>query len=247
MKKARLLCMCIIFALTIFSACAQPSAEPSTTATHLNSDIGNATVTDYIYVLDSIASIFSNTQSITDTLALARLIKLVETEPMNQHRYVDAAKALAGLGNKSTAADILRQGLTVMPGNTELQAMLDGLTRLEETTASVSSGLNPAATRAPDSNPTQQPTEKPTQPTATESTPQPSQPQGPVDYITIKGTQYSTSLTTLNLSSTYLSNEDIVPLRNMTNLTTLTLSGNAISDLSPLIRTCEFGRAVVRL
>jgi len=53
-------------------------------------------------------------------------------------------------------------------------------------------------------------------------------------YITIKGKQYSTSLTSLDLTQMNLQNEDIVPLQYMKNLTELNLFSNHISDLSPL-------------
>ena len=53
-------------------------------------------------------------------------------------------------------------------------------------------------------------------------------------YATIRGEQFSTSLTSLNLSLSGLQNEDIVPLRYMTYLTTLELWGSQISDLTPL-------------
>jgi Leucine-rich repeat (LRR) protein len=55
-----------------------------------------------------------------------------------------------------------------------------------------------------------------------------------VDYITIKGERYSTSLTELDLSESSLTNADIEPLRHMTNLTKLYLYINEISDISPL-------------
>ena len=54
------------------------------------------------------------------------------------------------------------------------------------------------------------------------------------EHITIKGEQYSTSLTSLNLEQKGLSCADIVPLRFMTSLTMLRLRRNQISDLAPL-------------
>ena len=54
------------------------------------------------------------------------------------------------------------------------------------------------------------------------------------EYITIRGEQYSTSLTNLALRASNLTNEDIVPLRYMINLTNLDLGGNALSDITPL-------------
>lgn len=54
------------------------------------------------------------------------------------------------------------------------------------------------------------------------------------DYITIRGVQYSTSLTYLNLRENDLRNEDIVQLRYMRNLISLNLNDNRISDLTPI-------------
>jgi internalin A len=55
-----------------------------------------------------------------------------------------------------------------------------------------------------------------------------------IDYITINGERYSVSLTELDLTGLDLTDEDIVPLRHMTNLTTLRLGSNQISDLAVL-------------
>ena len=55
-----------------------------------------------------------------------------------------------------------------------------------------------------------------------------------VDYITIKGEQYSTELTELLLMKYGLTDADIEPLKHMTNLTDLSLFYNQISDISPL-------------
>ena len=57
--------------------------------------------------------------------------------------------------------------------------------------------------------------------------------QTQVTYITIHGETFSTSLTELILTDN-LTNADIAPLRYMTNLTELSLSGSQISDLTPL-------------
>jgi len=54
------------------------------------------------------------------------------------------------------------------------------------------------------------------------------------EYITINNMQLSTSLVELDLSAMALQNEDIVALRYMTNLSSLDLHLNEISDLSPL-------------
>ena len=55
-----------------------------------------------------------------------------------------------------------------------------------------------------------------------------------IDYITIKEERYSTSLTELDLSGFGLQNEDIVPLKYMTNLAVLYLHATEISDITPL-------------
>ena len=53
-------------------------------------------------------------------------------------------------------------------------------------------------------------------------------------YITIRGQQFETELDELDLTQVDLSNEDIVALRYMINLTTLNLSNSEITDISPL-------------
>ena len=53
-------------------------------------------------------------------------------------------------------------------------------------------------------------------------------------YITIQGSQFSTALTELDLQSRGLRNEDIVQLADMTNLVSLYLGYNHISDITPL-------------
>ena len=54
------------------------------------------------------------------------------------------------------------------------------------------------------------------------------------DYITIGGEQFSTALTELDIGGMGLTDEDIVPLRHMVNLTHLWLENNQISSISPL-------------
>ncbi|MDR1330234.1 MAG: leucine-rich repeat domain-containing protein [Oscillospiraceae bacterium] len=55
-----------------------------------------------------------------------------------------------------------------------------------------------------------------------------------VDYITIKGKQYSTSLTNLHIASMDLTDADINPLRYMNKLIWLSLGDNQITDLGSL-------------
>jgi hypothetical protein len=53
-------------------------------------------------------------------------------------------------------------------------------------------------------------------------------------YIIIKGTQYNTDLTNLDLFGLGLTNADIEPLKYMINLTTLNLTYNNITDFSSI-------------
>ena len=70
------------------------------------------------------------------------------------------------------------------------------------------------------------------------------------DYILIRGVQFSTELTELELESTWwnvtpfndLTNEDIVPLRYMLNLRSLLMRYNQINDLAPLANLTNLTR-----
>ena len=53
-------------------------------------------------------------------------------------------------------------------------------------------------------------------------------------YVTIGGEEYSTALIELDLSRRELGDGDIQNLRHMVNLIDLNLSGNQISDLTPI-------------
>jgi len=55
-----------------------------------------------------------------------------------------------------------------------------------------------------------------------------------VEYITIGDEQFNKSLTSLVIRNEDLRDEDILQLAYMTNLTSLTLTGNQITDISPL-------------
>ena len=60
------------------------------------------------------------------------------------------------------------------------------------------------------------------------------EPEQIISTVTIKGVEYSTSLTELSLAEMGLLDEDIAPLKYMVNLTALDLGFNKISDLTPL-------------
>ena len=87
------------------------------------------------------------------------------------------------------------------------------------------------------SNDADEPTDEPTPSEPAPYEPTPSTPSVELDipdYITIRGRQFSTELTELNLMRWDLNDYDIEPLRYMINLTSLDLNHNPISDLSPL-------------
>jgi hypothetical protein len=65
-------------------------------------------------------------------------------------------------------------------------------------------------------------------------TPIPTQQPTVPAYITIQGQRYSTALTSLHLNDSNLTNNDIIPLRYMKNLTELTIAWTQITDISPL-------------
>lgn len=60
--------------------------------------------------------------------ALVQFLKVIEIEPMNPHGYTGAAKAYIGLGQIYKAAEILQQGLEILPDETSIMSMLDELT-----------------------------------------------------------------------------------------------------------------------
>jgi len=77
--------------------------------------------------------------------------------------------------------------------------------------------------------------------------PKPAKAPEPADgCITIKGKQYSTSLSTLDLQEMGLRNEDIVPLQYMKNLIELNLCDNQISNLTPLSGLVNLTELVLR-
>ena len=65
--------------------------------------------------------------------ALVQFLKVIEIEPMIPRGYTGAADAYIGLEQPDNAVAILRQGLRAIPGNVEIQTMLDGLTASEST------------------------------------------------------------------------------------------------------------------
>jgi tetratricopeptide (TPR) repeat protein len=59
--------------------------------------------------------------------AVVQFTKLIEIEPMNLRGYTGAAEAYVGLGEAENAIAILRQGMSMMPDNSELASLLSRL------------------------------------------------------------------------------------------------------------------------
>ena len=70
--------------------------------------------------------------------------------------------------------------------------------------------------------------------------------QSQQEYIIIKRERYSTDLTKFSSCCNNLQDEDIVPLRHMTNLTELYLLNNQIIDLTPLSALTNLRRLELR-
>jgi Leucine-rich repeat (LRR) protein len=94
---------------------------------------------------------------------------------------------------------------------------------------------DPAPT--PDESPSPDPDQTPDQDQVSDPSPGPQEPDPTppaVDTITINGVEYRKDLDELDLSGLELGNGDIIPLSEMTALTSLELTNNQISDLAPL-------------
>ena len=61
--------------------------------------------------------------------ALVEFMRVIEVDPMEPRGYTGAAESFIGLGRYDEAIDILQQGLTVLPGNAKILAMLEELMR----------------------------------------------------------------------------------------------------------------------
>jgi hypothetical protein len=96
--------LCLIFALTLLSSCAQPQ-QPLTAAELLN--LGEK----YLLELDY-------------EQALVQFLAVIEIEPMNPRGYTGAAEAYVGLGRMKEAQAVLEQGLAAVGSEESIQSLL---------------------------------------------------------------------------------------------------------------------------
>jgi tetratricopeptide (TPR) repeat protein len=99
--------MVIVLVLSVVTACAK--AAPPLSAAELL-DLGEKYLLELNY-----------------EQALVQFLKVIEIEPMNPRGYTGAAEAYIGLGREADAIAVLRQGHELLPGNADIQAMLDDL------------------------------------------------------------------------------------------------------------------------
>lgn len=105
MRRITALLTVMVLLITMLAACAKPLSNLS--AAELL-DLGEKYLLEMNY-----------------EQALVQFLKVVEIEPMNPRGYTGAAEAYMGLGNIDKAESILKQGLVVIPGNTDITKMLE--------------------------------------------------------------------------------------------------------------------------
>jgi len=98
----------------------------------------------------------------------------------------------------------------------------------DEETSTAYINEKPAETPEPTPTPTPAPTPAPAP--ASSAAPE----AKPDSFITVKKATYNTDMTELRITGQGLTDSDIGPLRHMTDLTVLDLSGNAITDIGAL-------------
>ena len=114
MKKVTALLICIAIALTFVASCSE-AEQPLSVAELL--EVAER------YLLEG------NYEQ-----ALVEFMRVIEIDPREPRGYTGAADALIGLGRYDEAIDILQQGLRVLPGNAEIQMLLDSLKSTTEVT-----------------------------------------------------------------------------------------------------------------
>ncbi|MCL1823408.1 MAG: leucine-rich repeat domain-containing protein [Oscillospiraceae bacterium] len=152
-----------------------------------------------------------------------------ESEPESEEENTEAVSMIDN-------ADDVEIAIPPAPKNTDSTTPVPTTTPAPPESAPENNITKPTES-APDTSTSNTPA--PTQSAATTTAaptapPSVSTPEPAPDYITIKGTEYSTAIFELDLSGKDLTNNDIKPLRYMTSLEFLDLGSNQISDLEPL-------------
>jgi hypothetical protein len=162
MKKSFLLLVLIsIFAVISFTACRQRETAPPLSATEILA-LGEK------YLLE-----------LNFEQAIVHFANLIEIEPKNPRAYTGLAEAHLGVGDVASAIAALEQGLLELPGNVEIQTLLDELLPLEEVVSVHVPEPEPADDPAPEPTepePATEPIDEPITvaqtPTPTETTPE---------------------------------------------------------------------------
>ena len=138
--------------------------------------------------------------------AVLEFTDAIEIDPMNADSYLGLAEAYIGQGDTDKAVEVLEDGFD-KTGDDRIKEKLDELKSVENTSDETSSESASAEVAAVDNE----------------------------KFVTIKGEQYSTSLTELNLINLNLTDEEIALLSEFKNLERLTLyNGDTVTDISAL-------------
>ena len=137
--------------------------------------------------------------------AVLEFTDAIEIDPMNADSYLGLADAYIGQGDTDKAVEVLEKGFD-KTGDERIKEKLDEL-GIDENTSDE---------------------------TGTESSSEEVSADNNEEFVMIGGEWYSTSLTKLSLISKDLTSADINELNNMTNLTSLYLRENQISDINAL-------------
>ncbi len=153
--------------------------------------------------------------------AIIEYEKVLEIEPMNVDAYLGLAKVYEKMGDIDKAIEILREGLK-MTGDERIEKRLNKLVNPEDNSSS----------SAPDESSIPE-----------ESTPEDLPPYGSMGSVTIQGVEYDIATTTeLKLEQSGITNDDIVQIGKLVNLTYLDLWDNRISDITPLSNLTNLAR-----
>jgi hypothetical protein len=163
--RTTILTLALVFALTALASCARP--EQTQTAAELL-DLGEKYLLEMNY-----------------SQAAVKFMRAIEVEPKNTRAYIGAADAFVGLGDPARAIEILKAGLDELPGDPDIEAMLDE----QEAALAAAPALEPApaqtAAPAQDMAPTQALAEAATMVSALTQTPEQYATPAPATTMTL--------------------------------------------------------------